>query len=301
VVQREWVGELEKDKDQALRNDLFEHEKRNPGLEAESKNIEERNMKLEEEQVIQGQWIDELKEEKEEARRNDLQRESDLLKERNQRLEAESKVIKERDMWLEAEQVAQSKRIDELEKEKEQAQRNVLLEREQWGLESDLLKERNQRLEAKSKVIENRNLRLEAELVVKSNCIYNLEKEIEQALKNDVLHEKRGLASFLLMERNQELEKEKKQARRDDLQRESDLPKERNQRLEVEISADSHLNHTLKVCTCTRFLCSAEEVFLPQQPQCACFSYPSQNLIAEAKSVLEIPSMLMRWAILGAP
>jgi hypothetical protein len=48
------------------------------------------------------------------------------------------------------------------------------------------------------------------------------------------------------------LEKEKEQAHRNDLQRESDLLRDRNLRLEAEIHADSHLNHTLKVCICIR-------------------------------------------------
>ena len=113
-----------------------------------------------------------------------------------------------------------------------------------------LLEKRNQRLEAESKVIEERNLCLEAELVVQSKRIDELEKEKEEALRNEVLHEKRGLAAYLLMERNLELQKETKQARRiHRLEQELDLLKERNERLEAEIHADSHLNHTLKVCT----------------------------------------------------
>jgi hypothetical protein len=136
---------------------------------------------------------------------------------------------------LEAEHAVQRRRIDELEKEKEQGRRNGLLEQEKREMESDLLKERNQRLEAESTVIEERNR--------------------------------------FKRTRINELEKEKEQAHRNDLQRESDLLKERNQRLEAEIRADSHLNHTLKVCTYTRF--SAEEVYLPQRPHCTCFTYPS--------------------------
>ncbi len=244
VVQSKRIDELEKDKEQARRNDLLEQEKR----VLESDLLKDRILRLEAEQVVQSKWIDELEKEKEQARRNlscpfalrksflksgvhSNQEEFwptemspptphssprtiliDLLKERNQGLEADSKVIEERNLRLEAEQVVQSKWIDELEKEKEQAHRNDLQR------ESDLLKERNQRLEAESKVIEERNLRLEAEQVVQSKWI-------------------------------DELEKEKEQAHRNDLQRESDLLKERNQRLEAEIHADSHLNHTLKVCS----------------------------------------------------
>jgi hypothetical protein len=225
AVQRRWIDELEKEKEQALRNDLLEQEKRglesdhlkerNQRLEAESKVIEERNLRLEAEQVAQSKRINELEEEYAQALRNDLleqekrRSESDLLKERNQRLEAESKVIEERN-------VVQGNWIDELEKEYVQALRNDLLEQEKRRSESDLLKERNQRLEAESKVIEEGNLRLEAEQVVQRKRIDELEKEKERALRND-------------------------------LQREADLLKEKNLRLEAEIHADSHLNHTLKV------------------------------------------------------
>jgi hypothetical protein len=98
-----------------------------------------------------------------------------------------------------------SKWVDQLEKEHEIR-----------GSESDILKAKNQRLEAELKVIEERNLRLEAEQVVQSKWI-------------------------------DELEKEKEQAHRNGLQRELALLKEKDQRLEAEILADSHLNHTLKV------------------------------------------------------
>jgi hypothetical protein len=163
------------------------------------------NLRLEAEHAVQRQRIDKLEKEK-------------------NRLEADSKVIEERNLWLEAEQVVQIKWIDELEKEYVQARRNNPFEQEKTRLESDLLEERNQRLEAESNVVEERNLRLEAEQVVHSKLIDELEKEKEQARINDLLEqEKRGL--------------------------ESDLLKERNQRLEAEIYADSHLNHTLKVCT----------------------------------------------------
>jgi hypothetical protein len=279
AVQRQRIDELEKEKEQALRNNLLEQETgglksdllkvRNQRLEAELKVVEEGNMRLEAEQVVQSTRIgelenkkgassekrcctckkglesyllkernQELEKEKEKAQKNDhfehekRRLESNLLKERNQRLEAESKFIEERNLRLEAEQVVQNKWIDGLEKEKEQARRNDLQR------ESDLLKERNQRLEAESNVTEERNKRLEAEQVLQSKWIDELEKEKEQALRND-------------------------------LQRESDLLKERNQRLEAEIHADSHLNHTLKVCIYLRF--SAEEVYLPQRPHCACF------------------------------
>ncbi len=141
---------------------------------------------------------------------------SKVTDDKNLRLKAESKVIQERNLRLKAEQVLQSNWIDELEKEKEQARRYDLLEQEKRVLESDLLKARNQGLEAELMVIEERNRRLEAERMVQVKWI-------------------------------DELEKEKEQARRNDLQRESELLKERNQRLEAEIHADSHLNHTLKV------------------------------------------------------
>ncbi len=135
---------------------------------------------------------------------------------------------KEINLRLEAEHGVQRQRIDELEKEKEQARRNNFHEQEKMALESDLLKERN--------------VRLEAEQVVQSKWIDNLENEyIKLALRNDLLEkEQRGLESNLLMERNQELEKEKKQEQRNDLLEQektglkSDLLKERNQRLEAE-------------------------------------------------------------------
>jgi hypothetical protein len=64
---------------------------------------------------------------------------------------------------------------------------------------------------------------LEAEQVIQSKWIAEIEEEKEQARRNDLLEqEKRRLEWNLLMERNQ--------------------------RLETEIRADSHLNHTLKVC-----------------------------------------------------
>jgi hypothetical protein len=82
------------------------------------------------------------------------------------------------------------------------------------------------------------NLRLKAEQAVQRRRIDELEKEREQALRNGLLEqEKGGLESNLLMERNKRLEAESK------------VIEERNQRLEAEIHADSHLNHTLKVCT----------------------------------------------------
>jgi hypothetical protein len=217
------------------------------------------NVWLEAEHAVHSKWIDELEKEQEQALKNYvLEQEKGGLKsnhhrERNQSLEAESMVIAERNLRLEAEQVVHTKWIDELETKKEQARRSDLLEQ-------DLLKERNQRLEAESKAIEERNLRLEAEQVVQSKWIDELEKEKEQARRNDFFEqEKRRL--------------------------ESDLLKERNQRLETEIQADSQLNHTLKVCT-NSFL--SEEVHLPQRPHCASFSFPAQNLVAEAKAVLEL-------------
>jgi hypothetical protein len=124
---------------------------------------------------------------------------------------------KEAILRLEAEHAVQRRRIDELEKEKEQThQRNDRLEQEKRTFESEVVKERN--------------LRLEAEQAVQSKWIDELEKEKEQARRNVLLEqEKRRL--------------------------ESDLLKERNQRLEAEKHADSHLNHTLKVCTHTRCFC----------------------------------------------
>jgi hypothetical protein len=68
----------------------------------------------------------------------------------------------------------QSKWIDELEKEKEQARRNGLLEEEKRRLESDLLKERNHRQEAESKVMEEKNQRLEAEKRADSHLNHTL-------------------------------------------------------------------------------------------------------------------------------
>jgi hypothetical protein len=138
------------------------------------------NLRLEAEHAVQRQRIDQLEKENKQDRRNDLleqekrESKSDLLQERNQGLEAESKVIEERNLRLEAEQVVQSKWIDELKKDKEQARRNDLLEQEKRGLESDLLKEKNQRLEAESKVIEERNLRLEAEIHADSHLNHTL-------------------------------------------------------------------------------------------------------------------------------
>jgi hypothetical protein len=123
---------------------------------------------------------------------------------------------KETILRLDAEHAVQRQWIDKLEKEKEQRLRNDRLEQEKRRfLESEVVKERN--------------LRLEAEHAVQSKWIDELEKEKEHARRNDLLEqEKRRL--------------------------ESDLLKERNQRLEAEKHADSHLNHTLKVCT-SRFFC----------------------------------------------
>jgi hypothetical protein len=112
---------------------------------------------------------------------------------------------------LEAEHAVQRQRVDELEKEQnKQTQRNGRLEQEKRMLESEVVKERN--------------LRVKAEQAVQSKWINELQKEKEQAQRNDLL------------------EQEKREL-------ESDLLKERNHRLEAEKLADSHLNHTLKVCT----------------------------------------------------
>jgi fused signal recognition particle receptor len=191
-------------------------------------------LRLEAEHAIPKQRIDKLENGKEQARRNELveQKKRGAFTERNQRLEAESKVIEERNMRLQAEQWLQSQWIDELENEKRQALSNDLLEQEKRQWESDLLKERNQGLDVELKVIQEKNMKLEAESMVIEERNRRLEAE-----------------RMVQVKWIDELEKEKEQAQRNDLQRESELLKEKNQRLEAEIHADSHLNHTLKVFT----------------------------------------------------
>ena len=111
---------------------------------------------------------------------------------------------------LEAEHAVQRQRIEMLEKEKEQSQRNDRLEQEMRRLEWE--------------VVKDRNLRLETEHAIQIKWIDELEKEKEQAQRNDFF------------------EQEKRRLK-------SDLLKERLQRLETEIHSNSQLKHTLKVRT----------------------------------------------------
>ncbi len=143
---------------------------------------------------------------------------------------------------IRAEYATQSEERNIYEEGKEEIQRKT-----HFALLSEKSNSLQRKMKLELRLDKEINLRLEAEHAVQRQQIDELEKERERALRNELLEqEKRGLESDLLKERNQRLEAESK------------VMEEQNQRLEAEKNADSHLNHTLKVCTYTHV--SAEEV-----------------------------------------